>query len=67
MILLLWFNETVEKHSVREIIAARPTTMLITARRDGDFKPVIFAAVYSCRVNIRRGSDYSDNANVLLF
>jgi hypothetical protein len=41
--------------------------MLITARRDGDFKPVIFAAVYSCRVNIRRGSDYSDNANVLLF
>ena len=46
MILLLWFNETVvEKDSVREIIAARPTTMLITARSDDDDVPVIFATV----------------------
>ena len=45
MILLLWFNETdVEKDSVIDIIDARPTRMLITAR-SGDDEFVIFAAV----------------------
>ena len=42
--ILLWFNETdVEKDSVREIIAARPNRMLITARSDDDGELLIVA------------------------